>query len=336
MLISVKEALKEKDVIFVDTRSPAEYEEAHIPDAINIPLFDNDERAIVGTLYKKEGKDIAMKKGLDIIGNKLSSMMEQYFELKNKKLILYCWRGGMRSKSIAGLLDSLGFYVRRLEGGHKAFRNYVLKEFKEMDFKPKLIVLYGLTGAGKTELLQKLSPVIDLERLAQHRSSLLGPIGLKPRTQKMFDALLYVKITELQDEKYVFMEGESRKIGKVQMPDFLWNKMKKNSINVKIECSVNNRIKRLVKEYTPMGKEDIEYTHNVLDSLRQKLSSKVVEELKQAIDDEEYDKFTELMLSHYYDPLYSYTVDNVKYNLVVNNDYVDSASKEILAFFHNF
>ncbi len=313
--MKVEELIKSENFIIIDTRTPAEFKEAHIPKAINIPLFTNEERAIVGTLYKQEGKNIAIKEGINIFSKKMPTMMEDYFKFKNKKLLIYCWRGGMRSKVIVNFLDALGFYVKQLEGGHKAYRNYVLNYFKSINFKPKLTVLYGLTGAGKTELLHELEDTIDLEDIAQHRSSLLGKIGLKPRSQKMFDAILFDKLKELENKKNIFIEGESRKIGKVEMPEFLWQKMKKSK-KIKITCPLKDRAKRIIKEYfSNITKKDLDYIIEILPKLKQKLSNKVIEELRSNINNKEYEQFTITMLEKYYDPLYEHTINEIKYDL---------------------
>ena len=323
MKITVQELLDLKDVLVVDIRSPAEFKEAHIPNAINIPLFSNEERAVVGTLYKQEGRNKAIVEGVNIFSKKLPEMMNEYFKFRNKRLVIYCWRGGMRSKIINNLLDSVGFWVRQLDGGHKAFRKHVLRYFNEVNFKPKLYVLHGLTGCGKTEILQKLKdkhPIIDLEGLAQHRSSLLGSIALKPNTQQMFDALLFFELRKLEDEKYIFIEGESRKIGKVQMPDFLWNKMKKSD-NIRVNCSMENRVKRLSSEYVnSISEKDINLILEVMDSLRQKLSNELVDELKKAILDKRYLYYTKQMLEHYYDPLYSFSINKLSYLTTIDNN----------------
>tara|TARA_Y100000034_G_C6830945_1_gene375049 strand:+ start:36 stop:1019 length:984 start_codon:yes stop_codon:yes gene_type:complete len=317
------------DFVIIDTRSPAEYEETHIPGAYNIPLFTNEERAIVGTIFKKEGNMNAIKEGINIFSKKLPEMMKEYFKHRNKKILIYCWRGGMRSKVIVNFLESIGFYAKQLDGGHKAYRKDVLNYFNNIKFKPKLIVLHGLTGSGKTEILKKIQPSIDLEGIAQHRSSLLGRIGLKPRSQKMFDALLYQKLKKLENEKFVFIEGESRKIGKVEMPLFLMKKIK-NGINIKIECNIDERTQRLVKEYfTKISKKDINYILEILPKLKQKISNKVINELENSINEKKYDNFTKSMLEHYYDPLYKHSLDKLNYKLITNDK---KAEKDIIQF----
>lgn len=332
--ITVKEALELKNAVFIDTRTPKEYEIAHIPGAINIPLFSDEQRHIIGILYKNQGKETAVNKGLEFVSLKLPDMIKEYSKYKDKLLIIYCWRGGMRSKSVTSLLDSIGFNVLQLENGHKEFRRHVLEYFSKLKLKPCFIVLYGLTGTGKTEILKKiLLPKIDLEDLAQHRSSLLGSINLKPRTQIMFDALLFNRLRTIQNEKYVFIEGESRKIGSVEMPDFLWRKCKEG-INIKISCPLKNRISRLVKEYTPINDETKKQLFSILDRLKQKLSGAVVDKLKQCLETKDYDTFTKIMLEKYYDPLYQHTVENIKYDYTVDFEKIEDAIHELEKIFN--
>src|SRR3989338_10355381 len=231
--ISIKDCIG-KNYVFFDTRTPIEFAEDHIPGAVNLPLFSNEERAIVGTAYKQTGKEQAIEEGIKFFSKKLDKIFRTAKQFKDKQLVVYCWRGGMRSKAVANFIDSVGLKVFQLEGGHKAYRKYVretLNEFKKKTEKnKKAIVLWGFTGAGKTEMLERLEKegynVIDLEGLAQHRNSMYGRVGLIPRTQKMFESLLLEKLKNLESKKYFFIEGESSKIGRIQVPDFIMKRIK--------------------------------------------------------------------------------------------------------------
>lgn len=250
--IKVEKALG-TDYFFIDVRTSKEFEESTIPGAINIPLFSNEERVIVGKLYTKVGQQEAIEKGYEFVQKRIPKLLEKIRKHKNKKLVVFCWRGGMRSKSLAMLLESLGFDIRQLEGGYKAYRKYVMEKLENYKIKVKLIVLYGLTGSGKTKMLKQFMNALDLEGLAQHRSSLFGDIGLKPRSQKMFESLLLKRLEELNNEKYIITEGESRKIGNVIIPEAIFKGMQKG-IKVKVEASMEYRIKNLVECYS--NKED--------------------------------------------------------------------------------
>src|SRR5258705_3027705 len=191
----------------IDVRSPGEYKHAHIPGAYSLPLFTDEERKIVGTAYKQESREKAIKIGLDFFGSKMRKMVEEiestisnWQRVKKHEdelliancLLIYCWRGGMRSAAVAWLMDLYGFKVYTLSGGYKKFRNYVLDTFKlSLQFK----ILGGYTGSGKTDMLKALEKqgeiVIDLEEIARHRGSAFGNIGFeKQPTQEMFDNIL--------------------------------------------------------------------------------------------------------------------------------------------------
>ena len=319
--IEVEDALN-LDAVFADTRTPKEFEEATIPGAVNIPLFSNEERAVVGTIYKKIGKNEAIEKGMEFVSKHLPNMLKEFNKYKGKKIVIFCWRGGMRSRSITALLDSLGFDVYQMKGGHKEFRRYVLRTLENYKLTSKLIVLNGLAGSGKTEILNKFNNSIDLEGLAQHRNSLLGAVGLKPRSQKMFDALLLKRLEELKNEKYIFIEGEGRKIGNVILPLFLYNGMKKG-INVLIERDINKRAERLVKEYGSHKEELI----NLLDKFNKLTSNKNILLLKKLLNENKLQESALIFLKEYYDKKYSCSRE--KYKIAIKENYAENLSKLI-------
>ena len=203
--IPVQEALELKNTVFIDVRSSGEFEQDHILEAVNFPILTNEERHIVGTIYKQVSQQKAITEGMKFYEQKIPELKKFVQQFENKTLIVYCWRGGMRSKIIATLFGSLGYKTFQLKDGYKAYRKVILDQLTNFKLKPKVYVLYGLTCSGKTALLQKLPNSIDLEGLAQHRGSLYGAIGLKPRTQKMFDNLLLRQLEEFNSEKYIFI-----------------------------------------------------------------------------------------------------------------------------------
>ncbi|MDP3729096.1 MAG: tRNA 2-selenouridine(34) synthase MnmH [bacterium] len=309
------EEVYRENYLFVDVRSPKEFTEDHIPGAVNIPLFSNEERAIVGTLYKQVGKDVAIDKGLEIVGNKLPEMIKEYQQYKNKRIIVYCWRGGMRSGSVVGLLESLKFDVEQLENGYKDYRRFVREELEKVSIPP-LVILYALTGSGKTEMLQQLENSIDLEGLAQHRGSIFGDVGLRPRTQKMFDSLLLQRLYEVQKEKIIFIEGESRKIGNTMIPLRLWNLMQK-ATKLKVICPTEQRVERLYKEYchsldVPLLIQKIRY-------IQKNLGKEKAEELIEMLEAGKVKDVIHVILIEYYDKLYRHTVDSKEYSFEVHN-----------------
>ena len=225
--------------IIIDVRSPAEYEHAHIPDALNLPLFDNEERAMIGTTYKKQSREAAIKAGLPLFGNKMLPMIEtveswmaaaqKEGELTKPTIYVHCWRGGMRSAAVAWLLDLYGYKVIQLTGGYKAYRNWVLEQFT---IPYSLKVLGGYTGSGKTEILQALQEknyaVIDLEGIAHHKGSAFGAIGQLPQpSQEMFENILAKKLWEVnKNKKPIWIEDESQRIGTVLIPTPLFHLMR--------------------------------------------------------------------------------------------------------------
>ena len=225
--------------IIIDVRSPAEFEHAHIPHALNLPLFDNEQRAMIGTTYKKQSREAAIKAGLPLFGNKMLSMIEKVEtwikdrqkenDLTKPSIYVHCWRGGMRSAAMAWLLDLYGYKVIQLTGGYKAYRNWVLAQFT---ISYKLKILGGYTGSGKTEVLQALDKrnhaVIDLEGLAHHKGSAYGAIGQLPQpSQEMFENIVAEKLFEVnKKQKCIWIEDESQRIGTVLIPSPLFYLMR--------------------------------------------------------------------------------------------------------------
>lgn len=228
--------------IIIDVRSPAEYEHAHIPGALNLPLFDNEQRAMIGTTYKKQSREAAIKAGLPLFGNKMLPMIETVESwvataqkvngLTKPTLYVHCWRGGMRSAAVAWLLDLYGYKVIQLTGGYKAYRNWVLEQFT---IAYPLKVVGGYTGSGKTEILHALQEknyaVIDLEGLAHHKGSAYGAIGQLPQpSQEMFENILAKKLLEVnKNNNPIWIEDESQRIGTVLIPTPLFHLMRSST-----------------------------------------------------------------------------------------------------------
>jgi len=315
------------NIVYIDTRSPGEFEKDHIPNSKNIAIFDDEERAIVGIIYARISVDDAFDKGKEIYDKKITQIKEQLMEYKGSKLIIYCWRGGMRSKVITELADEIGLDAIQLKGGYKSYRKYVRETLDSFKLKPKLVVLHGLTGSGKTDLLSLFSTMIDLEGLAQHRSSVYGSIGLKPKSQKAFESMLLAKLQELNDEEYILIEGESRKIGNVIMPEFLYKEMKKG-INIRVNCSFESRARRLAKIYIG-NKRDMQKTKDITKSLAKKIGKKTVNEMLKCLDENQVTDFMKLILEKYYDPLYKYSIDKIDYSMSVDTDNMEEAKKQL-------
>lgn len=310
-LITIEEALALDHPLFIDLRSPAEYREAHIPGAYNLPILENEERALIGTLYQKESPDLAVDKGFELVAPKLPELCRKVKELgRNRDIVLYCWRGGMRSQSLSQVLSILGTGHYRLLGGYKAYRKHV-NEFFAKPFTQNIVLLNGLTGVGKTELLQRLAadgyPAIDLEGLANNRGSVFGYIGQENQpTQKHFEGLLFNECLKYRKFEFLAVECESRRIGRIILPAGFFKAMQEG-LKVLIYDSMENRIKRLTETYTAsfssVNSEEICFA---LDKLKKRLGQEKVKNLKELIAEGNYHDVVHRLLVDYYDPMYRY------------------------------
>jgi tRNA 2-selenouridine synthase len=256
--------------LLLDVRSPSEFAQAHVPNAINLPLFSNEERSIVGTAYKQQSRENAIKIGLNYFGPKMIEMVEAVEKIvaeeKRKldsnnsisiKIIVHCWRGGMRSAGVAWLLDLYGFDVSTIVGGYKSYRHWVIQQFeKEYHFK----VIGGFTGSGKTEILQALMQdnevIIDLEALAQHKGSAFGNLTENAQpSQEMFENTL-AQALFAANGNIIWLEDESQRIGNVTIPNVLYIK-KQASLVYYIEIPFEERLKYLVANYGKFKKDQI-------------------------------------------------------------------------------
>ncbi|HIA38404.1 MAG TPA: tRNA 2-selenouridine(34) synthase MnmH [Planctomycetes bacterium] len=330
---------KRKNLRWIDLRSPSEYAVDHVPWAQNVPLFDDEQRAVVGTLYKQHSPGEAYLEGLKIIEQRLPDLLKQVlgqsidsdllksnFDIlaqnlrggvestpidvnqaltDDTELVVYCWRGGMRSRSFVSLLIALGIRAVLLEGGYKSYRQWVMDSLHTYPY-PAAIVLRGRTGVGKTNLLADIEAVVPnsticLESLANHRSSALGAVGRCPVSQKRFESMLLQRLFELEDGP-AFIEGESRKVGDVVIPQGLFDKMT-NGTQVKIEASRPYRRQTLQEDY--LAKPDAnQQIAAALPFLEARIGAKWVGELQALLANENHDALVDVLLDHYYDPLY--------------------------------
>jgi tRNA 2-selenouridine synthase len=241
----------------IDVRSPSEFTLGHIPGAINIPLFDDLERASVGTKYKKEGRIPAILAGLKYTGPTMSSKLERALKsMKEGKLLVYCWRGGMRSEAMAWLFSLGDIETEVLDGGYKAYRQYILDRLSE---KRKMIVLGGLTGSSKTHILRHIKglghQVIDLEGLANHKGSAFGSLGQLPQpSTEHFSNILFEEINQINSAFPFWVEDESRNIGSVFMPDTFYENMQDTAAII-LNMDIKTRLPRLIEEYSKYSAE---------------------------------------------------------------------------------
>ena len=338
----------------IDVRSPAEYQHAHLPGAYSLPLFSDEERKVVGTTYKQQSREAAIKVGLDYFGPKMRSMVEASESLVDSRqsavgsqqstvhspqsaagnsggsrlpiancLLIYCWRGGMRSAAVSWLLDMYGFKVYTLIGGYKKFRNYVLDTFKQ---SYQLRILGGYTGSGKTELLgvlkEKGERVIDLEAIAGHKGSAFGNIGLPPQpTQEMFENMLATELrktigngqsaignSELAisgDHSPLWLEDESQRIGQVNIPGDLWNNMRLSPVYF-LDIPFEERLKHITEEY---GRLDKQKVIDAIGRIREKLGGLNAKNAIQLLEEGNTLESFRILLE-YYDKFYFKALHN--------------------------
>ncbi|MBS4032488.1 MAG: tRNA 2-selenouridine(34) synthase MnmH [Clostridiales bacterium] len=342
-LLSVEQFLENMNQYFiVDVRSPLEYAEASIPGAVNIPLFDDQERAVVGTTYKQEGTDQAKMVGLSLVSPRLPKMVEKIISAAaGREIVLYCWRGGMRSRSIFTLLEALGYPVLQLVGGYKAFRRRVNKFLNDATVNVPVIVLNGLTGVGKTlvikELQQMNAPALDLEAMANHRGSAFGSVGLgKPRSQKDFEALLFLEIHKCKDAPFLIVEGEGKCIGSVVIPEFFYQAMLDGQ-HILLETGLETRVERIVDEYRNVSVENTEDLATAVLALQKRLGKNKCEELAEQVRQGEFHYAATCLCTEYYD---SYYKDSRRrhgdYLAVINVDDVSHGAKEVVAVINSY
>ena len=291
--------------VLIDVRSPAEYAHAHIPKALSLPLFNDTERAKVGTIYKQVSPESALFKGLDIVGPKMSGFIKKAIKWSpSRKVIVHCWRGGKRSGSMAWLLKFAGFDVMTIEGGYKAYRQYVLQQFENQSIKA--IILGGKTGSGKTLILKELEKrgeqIIDLEGLAHHKGSAFGWIGEERQpSSEQFDNNLFDVFRTLNPQKRVWIENESRSVGSVFIQQGFWNQMRSAPL-IHIEVPFEVRVNHLIEGYTLTSQADLVAS---FEKIKKKLG---YNHAKNAIDCVQQGQYAEAaaMGLKYYDKAYNF------------------------------
>jgi tRNA 2-selenouridine synthase len=303
-----------------DVRSPSEFSQGHIPGAINIPLFDDNERAAVGTKFKKEGRLPAIVEGLKRSGPLLASKLEQAIEIaEDGRLLVHCWRGGMRSDAMAWLFSLSDIENSILEGGYKSYRHYVTDSLSE---KRKMIVLGGMTGSSKTHILrylkQKGHQVLDLEQLANHKGSAFGALGQPPQpTSEQFSNELFNVCKKLDKATTFWVEDESRNIGTVFLPDQFYLNMQDTPAIVLV-MDVNTRLPRLIDEYTAYPPESLKTS---ILKISKRLGGDKTRDAAEAVEKGDFARAIEIVL-FYYDKAYLFGLKkkNINNLIYVNTD----------------
>lgn len=315
-----------------DVRSPGEFNHAHVPGAYSLPLFTDEERKVVGTAYKQQGKQKAIKIGLDYFGVKMNQMIEevervikerhkllgkQRSDEPEKKILVHCWRGGMRSAGVAWLLDLYGFNVYTLEGGYKTYRNWVLQQFdKEYDIS----ILGGYTGSAKTDVLLQLEShehgIINLEGLANHKGSAFGALGQPPQpTQEMFENILATELYQ-KATKHFWLEDESQRIGSLNIPHALWKTMRQKQVYF-LDIPFENRLDYILSTYTGFEKE--KYI-NAIIRIQKRLGPLETKTAINCLLEDDFRACFRILLAHY---------DKAYHKSLLQRDNINSLLKKI-------
>ncbi|MBM7623407.1 tRNA 2-selenouridine(34) synthase MnmH [Sporohalobacter salinus] len=349
--ITYLQTLDKDSLIYVDVRSPKEFTESTIPGAVNIPIFDNEERDEIGTIYNQESQMKARMLGMELLAPKLPRLVKEIRTLtkKYKYVVLFCARGGLRSESIGVITELIGVKLYKLEGGYKTYRHFILDQLEDYKLKSDLLVIHGNTGVGKTDLLYSLKekgvPIIDLEGLANHRGSAFGSIGLgNPTNQKQFDSLLWERLEELRDAELIAVEAESNRIGMSVLPDFFLQAME-DGIHILIESSLNVRVNRIYGEYAADYEKDPDaFVDRWLESLTaikkyiiRKIGKKGYNRLVKLSKAGKLKQVIKTLLTKYYDPLYEYSQSqHDNFVLRIDSDDLPEINDRIIDFIESY
>lgn len=293
--------------LVLDVRSPAEYQQGHIPGAVSFPLFTDGERAEVGICYKHDGRDAAVELGFAIAGPKFAQFIAQAKALApDRRVRLHCWRGGMRSGAVAWVLEMAGFQVTTLQGGYKAFRRWALATFCQ---RRPIAIVGGMTGTGKTDILHALAAqgeqVLDLEAIASHRGSSFGSLGLPPQpTNEQFENAIAVQWAQVDPQRVVWLEAESKRIGLCRIPEALFQQMEQATV-LEICRSRAERLALLVKVY---GDAPIADLVTATERIRKRLGGLVTQQAIALLHEGNLTEAFDRLLT-YYDKTYTYDLD---------------------------
>jgi tRNA 2-selenouridine synthase len=315
-LLPADQVIAELDTFdsIIDVRSPAEFALDHIPGAINCPVLNDTERVTVGTLYKQQSPFEARKLGAAIVARNIAHHLEQHFQAMPKqwKPLIYCWRGGNRSGSMALIFAKVGWPVVQLDGGYKAYRHGVMQVLERLPLSLQFRVICGTTGSGKSRLLNFLSQagaqVLDLEQLAAHRGSVLGGLPLNPQpSQKMFETRLWQALRGFTPDRVVYVESESKKIGDLRVPGALMDRIR-SAPCVQVQISTNDRVKLLIEDYPHLVK-DTELLTGQLSRLTQLHGKEKIHRWQALAETSEIASLVEALLVEHYDPAYLRSIE---------------------------
>ena len=287
---------------WIDVRCPREYKKGHYTNAINIPIFSDDEYQKLGQIYRKEGDTVAYQLGYKYALNSKTRILGSMRKLDKNDFIIYCARGGMRSKGFQTIVNQEGYKTSRIKKGYKEIREHVLNSFKE---KRVVVIIAGSTGTGKTTIINKMKEcghdIIDLEKLANHRGSAFGDLGIAEQaSQQQFENDLSYFWTQTDPGRDVFIESESRKIGKVSIPEGIWEQMVK-ALYLKIDMGIDRRVENLIKDYGEYPRSDLEKR---IHQISRKLGGQNVKTAIDFLENNSLHELCKFLLENYYDKMY--------------------------------
>ena len=312
ILVTYEQLLKERNYTLIDVRTPKEFQEEPIPGAINIPLLLDDERVDVGTAYKQVSAEKAKELGVQAIAKRLPEVYKEVQKHAKGRLAFYCARGGMRSGSMSALFSALGFTTWKLDGGYRAYREYILKEIPKLNENVKYYVLHGKTGIGKTKILQKLDKkgysVLDLEKMADHKGSFFGGVCEKrPQSQKRFESLIFDFLYKNKPE-YVLAESESKRIGNVYVPDSIFKSLAEAS-HLSLDTTLELRGDVIMEDYAGATKEELQ---ECLNRVGRYITPALLSEYTDLLNEGKIKELSKILMKDYYDPLYLKSI--IKYD----------------------
>ena len=316
----------------IDVRSPGEYADDHLPGAVNLPVLNDAQRVEVGTLYRQAGAFAAAKVGAAYVSANIGIHLRQHFAEKGKdyKPLLYCWRGGQRSASIAHVLASVGWRATVLDGGYKAYRKHVLLELEAVSGQFEYRVVSGLTGSGKTLLLQELArcgaQVLDFEQVANHRGSVLGELTAQP-SQKRFDSQLLAVFDRFDPRSPVWVEAEGNRLGNLYLPATLLAKIRASD-GLEIRMPVSSRVQHLIAEYAALRATPSELKDK-LRRLAGRHGATQIERWCQWTDEADWVQLTTSLLTLHYDPAYAASTTRDYPNLKSTIDLEDCSPENV-------
>jgi tRNA 2-selenouridine synthase len=323
---------RQSGAVILDVRSESEYQKAHIPGAINIPLLNNEHRKSIGTIYKQKGREAAVLKGFELVGPKFAGIIQQALQkAPHKSVYIYCWRGGMRSNIMSWMLGMAGFQVTLLAGGYKSFRSWVNQTLEQPQ---NVIVLGGKTGSGKTEILRNLAKtgeqIIDLEALANHKGSAFGALGQPPQpTTEHFENLIAWAWSGIDPSRRLWLENESRHIGTCTLPLPVYELIR-TSLVLELEMPAVLRRARISVEY---GKFPFRDLAEATSRIAKRLGPQNLKEALWHLEESNFDEWLRIVLQ-YYDKLYSYGTTQRRIEQVISlsldSNNVDVATQKVL------